>query len=139
MVYAQSRISPGEWETQNSLGFCDTNGLPNLGQMTRPNDSQQKKWNCWIVDFAVLAGHRVKIKESEKRDKYPDLAREQKTMEHEGDSDTNCGWCTSNKPKRTGRLGNKRTSREHPDYRIIKTGQNTEKSPGDLRRLSLKL
>ena len=26
-------------------------------------------------------------------------------------------------------------SRDHPDYRIIKIGQNTEKSPGDLWRL----
>ena len=28
------------------------------------------------MDFAVSADHRVKIKESEKRDKYFDLARE---------------------------------------------------------------
>ena len=31
----------------------------------------------------------------------------------------------------------KRTSRDHPNYIIMKIGQNTEKSPGDL--LSLKL
>ena len=31
------------------------------------------------------------IKESEKKDKYLDLARElKKTIEHEGDGDTNC-------------------------------------------------
>ena len=36
---------------------------------------------CWIVDFAVSADHRVKIKESEKRDKYLDLARELKNYE----------------------------------------------------------
>ena len=29
----------------------------------------------WIVDFAVQADHRVKIKENENRDKYLDLAR----------------------------------------------------------------
>ena len=34
--------------------------------------------------------------------------------------------------KRTGRLGNKRTSGDHPDDSIIKIGQNTEKIPGDL-------
>ena len=28
------------------------------------------------VDFAVSADHRVKLKESEKKDKYSDLARE---------------------------------------------------------------
>ena len=44
------------------------------------------------MDFAVPVGHRVKIKESEKRDKYRDLARELKKLEQDGDSDTNCNW-----------------------------------------------
>ena len=35
----------------------------------------KKKIADWIVDFAFLADHRVKLKESEKRDKYPDLVR----------------------------------------------------------------
>ena len=43
-----------------------------------------------IVNFAVLANHRVKWKESEKRDKFLDLATELKTMKHESDGDTNC-------------------------------------------------
>ena len=59
-------------------------------------------------------------------------------MEHEGNDDTNCGWCTWDNPQRigkgTGRLGNKRTSRDHPGNSIIKIGYNTEKNPGDLRR-----
>ena len=42
------------------------------------------------MDFAVSADHRVKLKESEETDKYLDLARELKTMEHERDGDTNC-------------------------------------------------
>ena len=33
---------------------------------------------CRKVDFAVPADHRIKLKENEKRDKYIDLAREQK-------------------------------------------------------------
>ena len=32
------------------------------------------------VDFAVLADHRVKLKECEKKDKYLDLARELKKL-----------------------------------------------------------
>ena len=28
-------------------------------------------------------------------------------------------------------------SGDHPNYRIIENGQNTEKSPGDLRRLAV--
>ena len=58
--------------------------------MTRLSDSQQRKRTCWIVDFAIPVDHRVKLKESEMRDEYLDLARElKKTMKHEGHSDTN--------------------------------------------------
>ena len=39
---------------------------------------KKKKRTCRIVDFAVLADHRVKPKESEKRDRYKELARELK-------------------------------------------------------------
>ena len=59
-------------------------------------------------------------------------------MEHEVDSDTNCNSCTWNNLQRicigTGRLGNKRASRDHPDNGI-KISQNSEKSLGDMRRL----
>ena len=37
---------------------------------------KKKKRNCKIVDFAVPADHRIKLKECEKKDKYLDLARE---------------------------------------------------------------
>ena len=37
--------------------------------------------------------------------------------------------------KGTGRLENMKTSRDHPDYSIIKISQNTEKSPGDFEEL----
>ena len=39
------------------------------------NNNQQKKRTCRNEDFAVTAEHRVKMKESEKNDKYLDLAR----------------------------------------------------------------
>ena len=60
-------------------------------------------------------------------------------MEHESDGDTNCNWRTWYSHQRidceTGGLGNKRTSGDPPNDNIIKIGPNTEKSPGDLRRL----
>ena len=60
-------------------------------------------------------------------------------MEHESDGDTNCNWCTWNNPqkigKEVGRLGNKRTNGDNPNFSIVEIGQNTEKRPGDLRRL----
>ena len=41
----------------------------------RPDLYQQKKKICKIVDFTIPAEHRIKLKESEKRDMYIDLAR----------------------------------------------------------------
>ena len=62
-------------------------------------------------------------------------------MEHESNGDTNCNWCTWYSHQRTdngtGGLGNKRMSRYHPNNSIIKISQNTEKSPGNLRRLAI--
>ena len=54
----------------------------------------QKKRTSKIVDFAVPTDHRIKLKESEKKDKYLNLARElKKTMEDERDNYANCDWC----------------------------------------------
>ena len=39
----------------------------------------KKKRTCGIVDFAVPTDQRVKLKESEKKDQYLDLARELKS------------------------------------------------------------
>ena len=116
-----------EWDTQTLLVFRRIIGSPNFVKMTRRNDSQQqKKRNCWIVDFSIPADHRTKLKEGEKRNKYVDLARELKqTKEHERNIDTNCSLCSWNNPQRigkeTGRLGKKRTIRDYPDYSIKNT------------------
>ena len=46
--------------------------------------NKKKKRICKIVDFAVPADHRIKLKE---------YARElKKTVYHEGDNYTNCDW-----------------------------------------------
>ena len=56
---------------------------------------QKNKRICRIVDFTIPADPRVKLKESEKKDKYLDLAREsKKTVAHESDGYTNCNWCS---------------------------------------------
>ena len=41
---------------------------------------EKKKRTFKIVDFAISADHRVKLKESKKKDKYLDLARELKKL-----------------------------------------------------------
>ena len=109
--------------------------------MIRLNNSQWKKRTCRIVDFAVTADHRVKLKESEKKDKYPDFARELKKLWNMSDSDTNCNLCSWYSHQRidteTRGLGNKRMIGDHLKYSIIKIGQNTGKNPGDLRKLAV--
>ena len=94
------------------------------------------------MDFAAPADHGVKLKENEKKDKYLDLAKEQKQRtEHESDDNTNCDWCSWQSHQRfdigIGGLENWWTSGDHSNYSIIEIGQNTEKSPGDLRRLAV--
>ena len=53
----------------NSSGVLGYRWAPTLGQMTRPNNSQQNVRTCKIVDFAVSADHGVKLKETEQKDK----------------------------------------------------------------------
>ena len=72
------------------------------------------------MNFASPGDRQVKFLKSEKRNKnkYLHLVRDQKTMEHEGDGDTNCNWCTLNNPQKIGqctwKLRNQRISRGHP-------------------------
>ena len=83
MVYAQPNIYPGELNIQTLQGFWHPDGSHNLDQTTRHYNNQQdekKKRTCEIVDFAVLADHWVKLIESEKKEKYLDLAQELKKL-----------------------------------------------------------
>ena len=95
---------------------------------------KKKKRTCRIVNFAIPADHREKLKKNEKKDKYLDFARELKKTE--SDDYTNCNWC-SWIDTRTGGLENKRTSGDHLNYCIIEIGQNTKKRPGNSRRLAV--
>ena len=98
--------------------------------------------SCTVLYFAVLADDRVKLKETENKDKYLDLPRElKKTVENESDDYTNCNWYSwyihRRIGKETGGFGNNRTSGDLSNYCIIEIGQNTEKSPGNFRRLAV--
>ena len=55
MVYPQPSVCPREWDTQTPMGFLRTNGSPNLGQTTRPNNNQQlkKKRTCKIIIIII--------------------------------------------------------------------------------------
>ena len=92
------------------------------------------------MDLAVPADHNVKLKESEKRDWYQDLGRELKKKL----------WnlkvkvipfvigALSTVPKRLVQtVENLEIGENHPSYSIIKISQDTEKNPGDFRRLAV--
>ena len=121
------------WKMRNT----NFSGILRYKRITRPSDCQQKrkkkeqkkknekKKANRVVDFAVPADRRVKLKQSEKRDKYLDLTRElKKVMAHENDSDANCNWCARYSHQRigkgSGRLRKKRMSRYHSNYNIVK-------------------
>ena len=62
-----------------SLKTTHTNGSPNLGQNHRPYNNQQKEKEENLQNFSRLTTE-IKLKECEKRDKYPGLARELKKL-----------------------------------------------------------
>ena len=86
MVYAQPSICLGESHTQTPKGLWHTNRSPNLGQKTRPyynkkkEEKEKKKTTCKIVNFALPADNRIKLKEYEKKNKYLEIARELKKL-----------------------------------------------------------
>ena len=87
MVYAQPNICPGECYTEHLWDFdVQTDHLisarrPDLIIINKKKKKRKKKKRtCKIVDFAVPADQRVKLKEGEKKDKYLDFARELKQL-----------------------------------------------------------
>ena len=104
-------------------------------------NNNNNKRTCRIVNFAVPADYRVKLKESKKKDKYLDLAKELKKLWNMKVTGILIviGALGSHQRigTRTGVQGNKKTSGDYLNYSIIEIGQNTEKSSGDLRRLAV--
>ena len=99
----------------------------------------KRKRICKIVDFAVPADHRIHLKESEKKDKYLDLPRELKNL---GNMKVTIvpivigalGTVTKGLSKGREDL---EVGGDYPNDSIADDGQNTETSPGDLRRLAV--
>ena len=100
----------------------------------------KKERTCRIVNFADSVEHGLKLKESEKKDKYLDLDRELKrpwNMKVTMIRIVIGALCTVTRRigTRTTGLRNKRTSGDHSNYSIVEIDQNTVKGRGDLRRL----
>ena len=104
---------------------------------------KKEERTCLIANFTVPVDHRVKLKEITKRDKYRNFARELKKklwiMKVTVIPRVISALSTVTKElvqgledlKIRGRVETIQTKS------IIEIGQNTEKSPGDLRRLAV--
>ena len=56
-------------------------------------------WKTPMEILIIKIKEPLKVKGYEKRDNYLELDRElKKALEHEGDGDTSCNWCTWNDP-----------------------------------------
>ena len=117
---------------------------------------RENEMNKILRDFVIQAGHLISARRTDlviinQKQNLPnsglccqvdlDIARElKKTVEYKSDGDTSCDWYIwyshQMTAKVTGRLGNKSTSWDHPNYSIVTIGPNIEDSGGDL---SLKL
>ena len=131
---------------QTPTGFWDTNGSPNLGQKTRSYSNQQKKnenlQNCKLCCTGWPQNKKNWKKVKRRISTSTLLGNFKKNMEHEGDDYINRDWCI--------RYSNWRAFKGLQDLEVgervetiqtkslIKNGQNTEKSPGDWRRLAVK-
>ena len=88
------------------------------------------------MDFAVSAYHKVKLKESEKRDKYLHLTSELgKLWNMKATVEPIAIGAFAAVTKGLVREVNKRTSGDHPNDSSVEISWNTEKSPEDLKRL----
>ena len=104
-------------------------------ESVQENNTHKRFWDFKIQQTAAWRGNKVK------RDIGTQTLPEnkKKTLDLKSEADTTWSCCTCNNThgigKITGRIGNKSTSTDHPDYWIIKISQNTEKNPRDLWRL----
>ena len=101
-----------------------------------------KKRTCKIVDFAVPADHKIKLKECEKKDKYLDLAWEFKKLWNMKMTIIPIvidafGTVTKGLLKGLGDMEGGGRVETIQTTALFENGQNTEKSPRDLRRLTV--
>ena len=138
MVYAQHRTRPQKNETPKLLWDFEVQTI-HLISAGRPELEivNKKKRTSRIVDFAVPADHRVKLKENEKRESTWNLLRKWKKLRNMKVTVIPTLYNHQRVNKGTGGLENKRKSGDHRNDNIIKIGQDTEKSPRDLRRFAV--
>ena len=107
---------------------------------------KKKKKICKIVDFAVPADYRIKLKGNEKKKKKKKEIlrpcwRTEKQWNIEVTLIQNCNLCERYSHQKigtgTGGLGDKRTGGDHVTNNINEIGESTKESSRDLRKLAV--
>ena len=134
MVYAKARFCSGTREILWDLEIQTDYVIP----VRWPYVVIIKKLEPTVL--WILPSRRIREQKSKKTKRetiFRPGQRPKKTVEHESDGNTISYRSTWNGPQRlrkvTERVGNWKTNREYLNYRVAEIGQNTEKSPGDLR------
>ena len=101
------------------------------------NKKKRELAKLWTLLSELTTGQNWRKAKREIRTKT--LLESWKIVERKSDNDISCICRARYSHQRIGTgnggLGNKRVSGDHPNYSIVESDQNTEKSPGDLRRL----
>ena len=113
---------------------------PKLIQKTNPSvNHTHKRENLPSSGFCCFSGSLSENKKAKRLTILGPCQKTRKAMQLQGDGDTNYSWRALNSSKRlekgSGRVGNQRSNRDRPVYSIVEIGQNTQKSPGDTRKL----
>ena len=91
------------------------------------------------MDFAVPADLSENKRKQKERQVLRPCERTKKAVEDDGDTIYNCCSCNGSQRlgKKAGKVGNRRNVSRLSNYCIVEICQNTEKSPGHLRRLAV--
>ena len=92
MEYEQTTIFPGKSDADSSMRLWDESHYHIPTRRFALIKAKRIEITCHLEDFAVSAGHRVKVKEIETPDKLLNLLRDGKFMEDDRGSDINQSW-----------------------------------------------
>ena len=95
-----------------------------------------------IIKYFDFAGGVKKQKQTtipRNKTKKSTPPKKKQIVDHEGDGNTSCGWCTwigaQRVRRKTGKIGNQAKNQHHPHNSIVKIGYNIEKNLADLSKL----
>ena len=132
------------WELCKKFKFNHTNKW----YMYNPTSVLENDAHKLLWDFNIQADHLISARQADliminkkKKENLQNCELCHRVKLKESDVYTNSNWCSwyshQSIDKGTGRFRNKRKCGDHSNNCIIEIVRNTEKSPGDLKRLAV--